>query len=106
MKKFLLILSVVCGTVLGTGAFAQQPATPAPPTLQPLTRTGTIAVPLPIPAAVEVDIREQPDSPIRLTIDDALKARLPGTPLKVRNDSGSTVAAYVLRVDIEPYGLS
>jgi hypothetical protein len=59
-----------------------------------------------MPSAVEVDIREQPDSPINLAIDEAIKGRMPGTPLKVRNDSGSTVAAYVLRVDVEPYGLS
>src|SRR5688572_10332742 len=29
-----------------------------------------------------------------------------GTPLKVRNDSGSAVAAYVLGVDVEPFGLN
>lgn len=63
-------------------------------------------MPLPIPAAVEVDIREQPDSPLRLSVDPAVKGRIPGTPLNVRNDSGSTIAAYVLRVDIEPLGLS
>ena len=62
-------------------------------------------MPLPLPATVEVEIKEQTDSPIHLTVDDAVKGRLPGTPLKVRNDSGSIVAAFVLRVDGEPFGL-
>jgi hypothetical protein len=63
-----------------------------------------MGVPIPLPPSVEVDIRDQPDSPIHLSIDETLKGRTPGTPLKVRNDSGSSVAAYVLRVDVEPYG--
>jgi len=65
-----------------------------------------MTVPLRIPPAVDVEIREQPDSPIHLSVDDAVKGRMPGTPLKVRNDSSSVVAAYVLRVDVEPFGLS
>jgi len=54
----------------------------------------------------DIDIREQADSPIHLTVDETIKGRMPGTPLKVRNDSSSIVAAYVLRVDVEPYGLN
>src|SRR5687767_15818804 len=104
MKK-LLIFAVIFTTGLVTGALAQQ----APPS-RPAPRTGvttsTMTMPLPLPQAVEVDIREQPDSPIRLTVDEAVKGRMPGTPLKVRNDSGSNIAAYVLRVDVEPYGLN
>jgi hypothetical protein len=104
MMKFLFIASFVYGAVLGTSAFAQQP-TPTRP--DPQTRTVTSrAVPLQLPPAVDVDIKEQPDSPIHITIDETIKGRIPGTPLKVRNDSGSVVAAYVLRVDGEPYGLS
>lgn len=104
MKKILFVLSLV---FCSTGAFAQEPTAPRPaPQPQPRIMTSTMAMPLPIPPAVEVDIREQPDSPIHLTVDEAVKGRLPGTPLKVRNDSGSTVAAYVLRVDVEPFGLN
>ncbi|HVF47082.1 MAG TPA: hypothetical protein VNA17_05905 [Pyrinomonadaceae bacterium] len=105
MKKLLLILSVAWGAVLGTSAFAQEPATDTPPP-RPRVMTATMAVPLPMPPAVDVDIREQPDSPIHLAIDEGIKGRMPGTPLKVRNDGGSTVAGYVLRVDVEPYGLN
>lgn len=102
MKKSLLIASGICGVFI-TGAFAQQPTPmPAP---QPRSATATIGIPLPLPTAVEIDVKVQPDSPVHVAIDEAIKGRLPGTPLKVRNDGSSTVAAYVLRVDVEPYGL-
>ena len=104
MKKFLSVLSVVYCVLLGANAFGQDRTSPPPP--QPRIMTSTMTMPLPMPPTVEVDIREQADSPIHLTVDEAIKGRMPGTPLKVRNDSGSTVAAYVLRVDVEPYGLS
>ena len=63
-----------------------------------------MGIPIPLPAPPEVEIRDQPDSPVQLSIDDTFKGRMPGTPLKVRNNSASAVAAYVLRVDVEPYG--
>jgi hypothetical protein len=103
MKKFLFILSLIFGALGSNDAAGQQPATPRP---TPQRRIMTMAVPIPLPPAVDVDIRDQSDSPIHLTVDEAVKGRFPGTPLKVRNDSGSAVAAYVLRVDIEPYGLN
>jgi len=65
-----------------------------------------MAMPVPLPRPLDVDIREQADSPIHLSIDEPIKGRIPATPLKVRNDSGSVVAAYVLRVDFEPFGLN
>ena len=104
MKKFLFVCSLAFGAFCTSG-FAQEPAAPRP-TPQRKVMTATMAVPIPMPAAVDVDIREQGDSPIHLTVDEAVKGRMPGTPLKVRNDSGSAVAAYVLRVDVEPLGLS
>ena len=103
MKKFLFLFSLICGAALCPTTFAQERPVPAS---QPRVVTSTMAVPLPIPPPVDVDIREQPDSPIHLSVDDAVKGRMPGTPLKVRNDSSSVVAAYVLRVDVEPFGLS
>jgi hypothetical protein len=107
MKKFLFILSL--GFSVALCVSAQQSPAPqrtAPPAPSPriTTATATMGVPIPLPAPPEVDIRDQPDSPIHVTVDDTLKGRMPGTPLKVRNDSTSTVAAYVLRVDVEPYG--
>jgi len=109
MNRFLFIFGVVYVTVaLCAGASAQQPTAPQRPAPQPriTTATATMGVQLPLPPAVEVDIRDQPDSPIHIAMDEAVKGRMPGTPLKVRNDSSSTVAAYVLRVDVEPFGLS
>jgi len=105
MKKFLSILSFVYVSALGSSTAAQERTAP-PPAPQPRIMTSTMPVPFPIPPAVDVDIREQADSPIHLTVDEAVKGRIPGTPLKVRNDSGSFVAAYVLRVDVEPHGLN
>ena len=105
MKKFLFLFGLVYGAGLCSSAFAQERPAPSPAP-QPRVATATMAMPLPIPHAVDVEIREQPDAPIHLTMDEAVKGRIPGTPLKVRNDSGSVVAAYVLRVDVEPFGLS
>jgi hypothetical protein len=99
---------VRCGRLhhhICTAAACSAPA-PQPPQPRTGTAIATMGMPLPIPSAVEVDIREQPDAPIHLTVDEAVKGRMPGTPLKVRNDSGSAVAAYVLRVDVEPFGLN
>ena len=104
MKRFSFLLTVVFGAALCSHTFAQDRPAPSP-SPRPRSASATMAVPLPIPPAVEVDIREQPESPIHLAVDDAVKGRLPGTPLKVRNDSGSVVAAFVLRVDVEPFGL-
>lgn len=109
MKTFLFNLGLIFGATLSGSAFGQQspaPQRPAPPPPGPRTVTATMVAPLPLPPAIEVDIREQPDSPIHLTMDDTFKGRMPGTPLKVRNDGGSTVAAYVLRVDVEPFGIN
>jgi hypothetical protein len=65
-----------------------------------------MSVALPLPAPIEFDIKNQPDSPLRL-IDQKVQGRLmPGSPVTVRNDSGSTVVAFVLRVDVEPYGMN
>jgi len=105
MKKFSLPLSFVFFTALCSFSFAQERPAPSPAP-QPRTATAMMAVPLPLPPAVEVEIKVQADSPINLTVDDAIKGRLPGTPLKVRNDGGSVVAAFVLRVDVEPFGLA
>jgi hypothetical protein len=104
MKKLSFPLGIVCCASFCAFVNAQERPAPSPAT-QPRIATATMAVPLPIPPTVEVDIRDQPDSPIHLSVDDAVKGRLPGTPLKVRNDSGSVVAAFVLRVDVEPFGL-
>ncbi len=101
MKYPTFILSVITAAVLGTAAIAQERPAPAEP---PRIATMTMGVPLPLPPPVDVELREQPDSPIHLTMDTGLKVRMPGTPLKVRNDSASTVAAFVLRIDVEPYG--
>jgi hypothetical protein len=102
MKKFFNLAwgAAVCSTTI-----AQERPAPSPAP-QPRIATATLGLPLPIPPAVDVDIREQPDSPVHLSVDESVKGRMPGTPLKVRNDSGSPVAAYVLRVDVEPFGLS
>jgi hypothetical protein len=110
MRKILFILVLICAAAFFAGA--QQPTAPQRPAPQASPATSpritsaiaTMGVPLPLPPAAEVDIRDQPDSPIHLSIDDTFKGRMPSTPLKVRNDSSSTVAAYVLRVDVEPYG--
>lgn len=107
MKKFALIFGLICGASLGSNLFAQE--RPAPrPSPEPTQRivTSTMAVPLPLPPRMEVEIRDQPDSPIHLSVDEAARSRMPGTPIKVRNDGGSAVAAYVLRLDVEPYGLN
>ena len=53
---------------------------------------------------MEFDIRNQPDSPLRLFIDRQLPR--PGSPVTVRNEGVATVAAFVLRVDVEPYGMN
>src|SRR3954452_23336917 len=105
MKKLLIPTLVFSAAVCGKSALAQQPSAPQPAP-QPRTQTMTVAVPLPMPPAVDVDIREQADAPVHLSVDEAVKGRMPGTPLKVRNDSGSTLAAYVLRADVEPYGFN
>jgi hypothetical protein len=105
MKKLWFIFSLVFSAALSTNVLAQEPPTPRPAP-QPRVATATMGVPLPMPPMVDVDIREQADSPIHLTVDEAAKGRMPGTPLKVRNDSGSTVAAYVLRLDLEPFGMN
>ena len=102
MKKFLFVFGLV---FLGTNASAQQPAAPRP-TPQRQIMTSTVEMPVPMSGPVDVDIREQSDTPIRLAVDETMKGRMPGTPLKVRNNSGSVVAGYVLRVDFEPYGLN
>ena len=109
MKQLLFILVFVYVTAtFCTGASAQDTTAPQRPAPAPrpriTTATATMGVAIPLPPAVEVDIRDQPDSPIHLVMDDTFKGRMPGTPLKVRNDSSSTVAAYVLRVDVEPFG--
>jgi hypothetical protein len=106
MKQIFPVLTLVCGVGLAANAFAQQPnpQRPAPQTPTTRTATATLGVPIPLPGPVDVEIKDQPDSPIHITVDAATKERLPGTPLRVRNDSGSTVAAYVLRVDVDPYG--
>jgi len=67
MNKFLLILSVACGAVLGSSASAQEPTIHTPPA-QPRAMTATMAVPLPMPPAVDGHIREQPDSPIAILL--------------------------------------
>jgi hypothetical protein len=105
MRKLLLILSVVFGVGLCSSVFGQEPAAPRP-TPQRQIVTSTMSVPMPELRPLDVDIREQADSPIHLTVDEPIKGRIPGTPLKVRNDSGSVVAAYVIRVDFEPFGLN
>lgn len=105
MKKFSYLMNLVLGLSFCVVAFGQERPTPSPAP-QPRIATATMEVPLPIPPAVEVEIKEQPDSPVHLTVDQAVKGRMPGTPLKVRNDSGSIVAAYVLRVDVEPFGFN
>ena len=105
MKTFSFLSGFVFCALFYSAAHAQERPAPSP-TPQPRAMTSMMAVPLPLPAAVDVDIREQPDSPIHLTVEEAVKGRgMPGTPLKVRNDSSSIVAAYVLRVDVEPFGL-
>jgi hypothetical protein len=101
MKKSLFIFSFVFGALLGSFAFGQEPAAPAP---EQRVVTSNLLVPGPMP--VDIDIREQPDAPIHLSVDESIKGRLPGTPIKVRNDSGSVVAAFVLRADFEPFGLN
>src|SRR6185503_18844689 len=110
MKMHLLTKVLVCGVALCGGVYAQQPTAPqrpAPPTQPvqgPRTATATMGVAIPLPPRAEVEFRDQLDSPIHLTIDDTFKIRRAGTPLKVRNDGSSTVAAFVLRIDTEPMG--
>ena len=55
---------------------------------------------------MEFEIREQPDSPLRLVAFKDPKRPLPGSPITIRNDGGSVIVAFVLRVDVEPYGIS
>ncbi len=112
MRKTIFILSCLCFVAFSSSVFGQQPPAPQRPAPQASpapgprigSATATMGVSIPLPPPADVEIRDQPDSPIHLTVDDALKGRMPGAPLKVRNDSSSTVAAYVLRVDVEPYG--
>ena len=104
MKKFVYVFGVVFGAAFGSDALGQEPNAPRVEP-RPRVATATMAVPLPIAGAVDVEIREQVDSPVQLSIDEAVKGRMPGTPVKVRNDGGSVVAAYVLRVDVEPFGM-
>ena len=109
MKQFLFVFGLVCMAAVCASAQEQPPPPrPAPPASSPriTSATATMGVPIPLPPSVEVDIRDQPDAPVHLAMDEAVKGRMPGTPLRVRNNSGSTVAAYVLRVDVEPFGLS
>jgi hypothetical protein len=104
MKK-LLIPGVFSLAVLGTNSAAQEPQ-PSRPSTRPMIATATMGMPLPLPTAVEVEIKQQPDSPLQISVDEAVKGRLPGTPLKVRNDKGNAIAGYVLRIDVEPLGLN
>ena len=69
-----------------------------------LSATSTMGFPLPMPGPVDFDIKDQQDSPLRLVKDEKIAGRLPGSPVMVRNDGGSTIAAFVLRVDVEPFG--
>jgi hypothetical protein len=84
-----------CIFLLGTTAVAQV-----------RSATATMVMPVPMPPALELDIREQPDSPLQLTIDRKAAGRLPGSPLTLRNVGTSTIVALVLRVDVEPYGFN
>jgi hypothetical protein len=70
------------------------------------TASGAVVAGFPIPIpSVNVEIREQSDSPLRLfRVDPKLAGRLPGSPLSLRNDGTSAVAAAVIRVDGEPAG--
>lgn len=52
---------------------------------------------------VDFEIREQPGCPLKLLFDDKLKD-LPGSPVTLRNDGESTIAAAVLRVDLDSDG--
>jgi hypothetical protein len=103
MKKTALLFCSASVFLFASIGYGQQGKT--------VTRTGssssTMAVPLPIPPAIEFDIKDQPDSPLKLIVDQKARGRLlPGSPMTVRNDGGSTIAAFVLRVDIEPYGMN
>jgi hypothetical protein len=73
---------------------------------QSRTATATLGMPLPIPPSIELEIRDQPDSPLQLSVDRKAAGRLPGSPLTIRNVGGSPIAAFVLRVDVEPYGMN
>jgi hypothetical protein len=96
MKKTCIlgsVLLILTGSLVAFGQVRSQSA------------TATIGVPLAIPGPIAVDIREQPDSPLKLIIDDKAQGRM-GTPLSVRNDGGTTITAFVLRIDVEPFGAS
>lgn len=68
--------------------------------------TATMGVPIPLPPPLELEIRDQPESPVQLVIDRKAAGRLPGSPLTLRNVGSAAIAAVVLRVDVEPYGLN
>ena len=63
------------------------------------TRTAATAV---MPS-VTVEIAEQPDSPLNLSIDEKLAPQMMGAPLKLTNTSASSVSAFVLLIKTGKY---
>jgi hypothetical protein len=99
MKKLLLVLFCTAAT----GATVASAQTPPARGERTVSASSTATFPFPI-QHVEVEIREQSDSPLRLFVDEKTRGRLPGSPLTVRNDGTSAIAGVIIRVDVEPAG--
>ena len=95
MKKFPAVFCALWVMLLGIVAFGQI-----------RSETATLSMPLPMPPPLDIDIRDQPDSPLQLAIDDKVRGRMPGSALTIRNTGSSAITAFVLRLDVEPYGLN
>ena len=94
MKKLpTLFRSLFAVAIFGSAAFGQV-----------RSETATIGIPIPLPPVLDVVVRQQADSPLQLNVDEKAKGRLPGSPLTVRNTGASSIEAFVLRIDVEPYG--
>ena len=111
MNKFpfvvgLLFVVAVCSSVYGQDVAAPRPTPQRQVVTSPTSTTSTMSVPMPMLHAVDVDIKEQSDCPLHVTVDEAMKGRMPGTPLSIRTDGRGVVAAFVLRADFEPFGMN
>lgn len=64
-----------------------------------------IAVQLPLPPPIDVEIREQLNGPVKLVRNERIRS-MPGLGLEVRNEGVTVAAGLVIRVDAEPYGMN
>src|SRR4030095_10377373 len=48
--------------------------------------------------SITFEILDQSDSPLQISVDERMAARIPGAALKITNNSSSAVSAYVLHI--------